>query len=198
MRMSSPIESTKTLPSPMEPVLAAWQITETTLSASPSGTTTSTFTLGRKSIVYSEPREISVWPFWRPKPRTSVTVMPTTPSSFSASLTSSSLKGLITASIFFIPASVTLAAAARLERLAVEGSVLPCRGVPGEVLGHRVLDQRLPDRGLPVDRGGPPHRGQEGLRAEVVEHEAGPGAPGRIELHHRVGEPARPPHHRCP
>src|SRR6185503_8140666 len=56
MRMASPIESTKTLPSPIEPVLADWQMTETTLSTRLSGTTTSTFTLGRKSIVYSEPR----------------------------------------------------------------------------------------------------------------------------------------------
>src|SRR2546425_856218 len=38
----------------------------------------------------------------RPKPRTSVTVMPTTPSSVSASFTSSSLNGLMMASIFFI------------------------------------------------------------------------------------------------
>ena len=55
--------------------------------------------------MYSEPRYSSVWPFWRPKPLTSVTVIPTTPSSCSASLTSSSLNGLITASIFFIRAS---------------------------------------------------------------------------------------------
>ena len=42
----------------------------------PSSTTTSIFTLGTKSTVYSVPRYISVWPFCRPKPRTSVIVMP--------------------------------------------------------------------------------------------------------------------------
>jgi len=31
--------------------------------------------------VYSVPRYISVWPFWRPKPRTSVMVMPVMPCS---------------------------------------------------------------------------------------------------------------------
>src|SRR4030095_7011618 len=43
-----------------------------------------------------------VWPFWRPKPRTSVTVMPITPIAVSASLTSSSLNGLMMASTFFM------------------------------------------------------------------------------------------------
>src|SRR5262249_12084176 len=56
MRMASPIGRTKTLPSPMDPVLAAPQMTDTTLSAIWSVTTTSTLTLGRKSMVYSEPR----------------------------------------------------------------------------------------------------------------------------------------------
>ncbi len=74
----------------------------TTLSTSPSGTTTSTFIFGRKSTVYSPPRYISVWPFCRPKPRTSLTVMPTTPAAVSASFTSSSLNGLMIASIFVI------------------------------------------------------------------------------------------------
>src|SRR5215510_12285448 len=94
--------STNTLPSPMEPVLAAPTIVALTLSTRWSGTTTSIFTLGRKSTVYSDPRYSSVWPFWRPKPRTSVTVMPITPISVSASFTSSSLKGLMIASIFFM------------------------------------------------------------------------------------------------
>jgi len=48
--------------------------------------------LGTKSTVYSVPRYISVCPFWRPKPRTSVTVMPLTPLCIKASLTSSNLK----------------------------------------------------------------------------------------------------------
>src|SRR5438093_596232 len=102
MRIDWLIGSTNTLPSPMEPVLAAPTIVALTLSTRWSGTTTSIFTLGRKSTVYSEPRYSSVCPFWRPKPRTSVTVMPMTPISVSASLTSSSLKGLMIASIFFM------------------------------------------------------------------------------------------------
>src|SRR5215510_5804540 len=94
--------STNTLPSPMEPVLAAPTIVALTLSTRWSGTTTSIFTLGRKSTVYSDPRYSSVWPFCRPNPRTSVTVMPITPISVSASFTSSSLNGLMIASTFFI------------------------------------------------------------------------------------------------
>src|SRR5262244_1353215 len=94
--------STKTLPSPMEPVLAAPTIVALTLSTRWSGTTTSIFTLGRKSTVYSDPRYSSVWPFCRPKPRTSVTVMPITPMPVRASFTSSSLNGLMMASTFFI------------------------------------------------------------------------------------------------
>src|SRR5207247_5221019 len=74
----------------------------TTCSTRCSGTTTSILTFGRKSTVYSDPRYSSVWPFWRPKPRTSVTVMPMTPISVSASFTSSSLNGLMMASTFFI------------------------------------------------------------------------------------------------
>jgi hypothetical protein len=34
---------------------------------------------GTKSTTYSAPRYSSVWPRWRPKPFTSVTVMPDTP-----------------------------------------------------------------------------------------------------------------------
>ena len=37
-------------------------------------------TFGRKSTLYSAPRYVSVWPFCRPKPRTSETVRPVTPS----------------------------------------------------------------------------------------------------------------------
>jgi len=42
-------------------------------SASPSSASTSTRTLGTKSTVYSAPRYTSVWPRWRPNPRTSET-----------------------------------------------------------------------------------------------------------------------------
>src|SRR5256884_7645205 len=100
--MLSSIGRTKTFPSPIDPVLAAPTIVCTTLSTRWSGTTTSILTFGRKSTVYSDPRYSSVWPFCRPKPRTSVTVMPITPISVSASLTSSSLNGLMIASTFFI------------------------------------------------------------------------------------------------
>src|SRR5438132_836272 len=92
----------KILPSPMFPVLAAAARTPATLSVRLSGTTTSTLIFGRKSTVYSPPRYSSVWPFWRPNPRTSETVIPITPMPVSASLTSSSLNGLMTASIFFM------------------------------------------------------------------------------------------------
>ena len=75
-------------------------------SVSPSFTTTSTFTFGRKSTTYSAPRYSSVWPFWRPNPLTSVTVSPVTPTSASASRTSSSLNGFTMAVICFMAAPV--------------------------------------------------------------------------------------------
>ena len=56
MRTDSLIGSTNTLPSPMEPVFAAPVMVSTTFFTRLSGTTTSIFTLGRKSTVYSEPR----------------------------------------------------------------------------------------------------------------------------------------------
>src|SRR5262249_24913626 len=93
---------TNHLPSPMEPVRAEAVIASTTLPTIPSGTTSSTLIFGRKSIVSPEPRYSSVCPFWRPKPRTSDTVIPMTPMSVSVALTSSSLKGLMIASIFFM------------------------------------------------------------------------------------------------
>src|SRR5882724_5293707 len=102
MRMAVSTGVTKILPSPMLPVLAAAATTSATLSTNWSGTTTSILIFGRKSTVYSPPRYSSVWPFCRPKPRTSDTVMPITPMEVSASLTSSSLNGLMIASIFFI------------------------------------------------------------------------------------------------
>src|SRR5438105_3470123 len=102
MRIAVSTGDTKIFPSPMLPVLAAAATTSATLSTNWSGTTTSILIFGRKSTVYSPPRYNSVWPFCRPKPRTSETVMPITPMPVSASLTSSSLNGLMIASIFFI------------------------------------------------------------------------------------------------
>jgi hypothetical protein len=66
------------------------------------GDATSSLIFGRKSTTYSAPRYTSVWPFCRPKPLTSVTVMPCTPTSASASRTSSSLNGLMIAMTIFI------------------------------------------------------------------------------------------------
>src|SRR3989338_5484918 len=81
-----------------------------TRSTSSSDTAASILTLGRKSTTYSAPRYSSVWPFWRPKPLTSVTVMPCTPMADKASRTSSSLKGLTMAvTIFMVGSPVRLA-----------------------------------------------------------------------------------------
>ena len=57
---------------------------------------------GQKINGVFAPAIVSVWPFWRPKPLTSETVKPCTPTAPRASLTSSSLKGLMIASIFFM------------------------------------------------------------------------------------------------
>ena len=67
---------TNILPSPTWPVCADRMIVSSTVCSLASDTTTSILILGTKSTVYSVPRYISVWPFWRPKPRTSVMVMP--------------------------------------------------------------------------------------------------------------------------
>src|SRR6476661_6628263 len=75
-----------------------------TRSTRSSDTAASIFTLGRKSTTYSAPRYSSVWPFWRPKPLTSVTVMPCTPIPERASRTSSSLNGLMMAVTSFMSA----------------------------------------------------------------------------------------------
>ena len=56
MRSTSSITETKIVPSPIRPVRAAAAIASTTRSASPSSTTTSSFTLARKSTTYSAPR----------------------------------------------------------------------------------------------------------------------------------------------
>src|SRR6187431_2202657 len=81
-----------------------------TRSTRSSATAASILTLGRKSTTYSAPRYSSVWPFWRPKPLTSVTVMPCTPMAERASRTSSSLNGLMMAvtSFMFSPGTCAL------------------------------------------------------------------------------------------
>ena len=59
-----------------------------------SRTTISSLILGRKSTTYSAPRYSSVCPFCRPKPRTSVTVMPWTPTCVERVLDLVELEGL--------------------------------------------------------------------------------------------------------
>src|SRR5690606_628846 len=102
MRTARSSGCTNTLPSPILPVLADLRIASTTGSTWSSVTATSSLILGRKSTTYSAPRYRSVWPSCRPKPLTSVTVMPVTPTSASASRTSSSLNGLMIAMTIFI------------------------------------------------------------------------------------------------
>src|SRR5262249_12710499 len=102
MRMISSIGRTKIFPSPMRPVLAAFSMASTTSTTCSSRTMISSFTLGRKSTTYSAPRYSSVWPFCRPNPFTSLTVRPCTPMPDRLSFTSSSLKGLMIASTFFM------------------------------------------------------------------------------------------------
>src|SRR5512137_624014 len=93
----------------------------------------SIFTLGRKSTTYSAPRYSSVWPFCRPKPLTSVTVMPCTPTADSASRTSSSLNGLMIAVISFMDVG---SRECKSERLADRDDHAALAGAV-RVLGHR-------------------------------------------------------------
>src|SRR5574343_1359026 len=97
IRMTCSRLKTKTLPSPILSVLADFSIASITCSSCSALTAASIFTLGKKSTTYSAPRYSSVCPFCRPKPFTSVTVMPCTPMAESASRTSSSLNGLMMA-----------------------------------------------------------------------------------------------------
>src|SRR5688500_17379654 len=105
MRMTFSRSNTNVLPSPIFPVLADFSIAAITRSSRSDFTAASTLTLGRKSTTYSAPRYNSVWPFCRPNPLTSVTVMPCTPIADSASRTSSSLNGLMIALTSFIRVS---------------------------------------------------------------------------------------------
>src|SRR6266850_317220 len=102
MRTTCSRSNTKILPSPILPVFADFSTASITCSSSSVLIAASIFTLGRKSTTYSAPRYNSVWPFCRPKPLTSVTVIPCTPIVDSASRTSSSLNGLMIAVTSFI------------------------------------------------------------------------------------------------
>src|SRR3954469_24359744 len=102
MRTTSSIGSTQILPSPILPVRAASVMTSMMRWTSSSSHSSSMRALGTKSILYSVPRYTSVCPAWRPKPCTSVTVMPFTSARLRASFTSSSLNGLMIALISFV------------------------------------------------------------------------------------------------
>src|SRR6267142_5958781 len=102
MRTTCSRSNTNILPSPILPVFADFSTASITCSSSSVLIAASIFTLGRKSTTYSAPRYNSVWPFCRPKPLTSVTVIPCTPIDDSASRTSSSLNGLMIAVTSFI------------------------------------------------------------------------------------------------
>jgi len=102
MRTTSSTGRTKILPSPTWPVRAALVAAAMTSPTRASSTTTSILTLTTKSTWYSAPRYTSLCPPWRPKPLTSLTVMPLTPISAKAALTSSSLKVLVMISTFFM------------------------------------------------------------------------------------------------
>src|SRR6476620_2765897 len=102
IRTTSLKSRTTIFPSPMLPVLAVRAMVSSTRATCGSATATSILTFGTNSIVYSVPRYVSLCPFWRPNPFTSVTVIHCTPISSSASFTSSSLKGLMTASTNFM------------------------------------------------------------------------------------------------
>src|SRR6185295_8270943 len=105
IRTTSSSDEMNTLPSPNFPVLAVLRTASTAPSASSSGMATSILTFGTSSILYSLPRYVSVWPFCRPYPFTSLTVIPTTPASWRAFFTASRRWGRTIASIFFIRSS---------------------------------------------------------------------------------------------
>ena len=65
MRMALSRSLMNIFPSPTWPVWAEWMMASSTVWSLSSGTTTSTLILGTKSTLYSAPRYISVWPFWR-------------------------------------------------------------------------------------------------------------------------------------
>src|SRR5262245_61337889 len=118
MRITFSRSNTKILPSPILPVFADFSIASIACSSNSLLIAASTFTFGRKSTTYSAPRYSSVWPFCRPNPFTSVTVMPCTPIADSASRTSSSLNGLMIAVTSFIGSLLERLAQRQDERVA--------------------------------------------------------------------------------
>src|SRR5204862_826736 len=149
---------TKILPSPILPVRAAASTASITRSTNSSATAASIFTLGRKSTTYSAPRYSSVWPFWRPKPFTSVTVMPWTPIAESASRTSSSLNGLMMAVTSFMGSPISVAA---LERFLD--------------VGHAATSRRVQSRQIGIEKAGGVVAGVIGAELDVLEQAFGYG-----------------------
>src|SRR5574341_322293 len=92
----------KILPSPLLPVFETAVIAAIVDSTSLSSTIISSCSFGRNSTQYSPARHWRQTPFWRPRPCTSVTVMPRIPFSSSAERTASRFSGRIIASTFFI------------------------------------------------------------------------------------------------
>src|ERR1700733_6735182 len=147
----------------------------------------STRALGTKSTTYSAPRYSSVCPRWRPKPLTSVTVMPDTPISDKAARTSSSLKGLIIAVISFIrelPPPFLLVSPLRR----IEGApFVPLSAAPILPLKRHFCPRRRPSRhqiGAEPPNIRPPVVLQTSLRE--------PSATPPTDPWHRSGRPAVP------
>src|SRR5690606_15138799 len=118
---------------------------------------------GRKSTTYSAPRYSSVCPRWRPKPLTSLTVMPCTPTSFRAFRTSSSRNGLMIAVTSFIRGSC----AGKTAVFYTKGAVL-CAG-PDAVSEHHgaaVHHDRLPGDEPALVTGEKQHRAHDVLRGK--------------------------------
>src|SRR5512142_2334278 len=144
MRITCSRSCTKILPSPILPVWADFSIASITRSSWSALMAASSLILGRKSTTYSAPRYSSVWPFCRPKPLTSVTVMPCTPMADKASRTSSSLNGLMIAVTIFIFTLLELSGASSprwpddlLERAAQRQH----RGALAQVLAQYVVER---------------------------------------------------------
>src|SRR4051812_17217360 len=158
MRTTCSNDETKIFPSPIFPVRAAASTASMTRSTMASSTAASIFTLGRKSTTYSAPRYSSVWPFWRPKPFTSVTVTPCTPMALRASRTSSSLNGLTMAVTIFMVISRLLGEGSEglldSEDQAAASQVLARGRRVGEHCGRIVLGVGADDGAAPGEAGG--------------------------------------------
>src|SRR6185503_19351890 len=152
----------------------------TTAATAPSATTISIFTFGTRSTVYSAPRYCSLWPFWRPNPRVSLTVRPWMPTCIRADFTSSNRWGLMMASIFFTRISLFLQSGKNgtrsfgnraLRRLVHDDSAVPHAAHLGHVeafdfdIGrHAVAHDRVDD--LVDDDRDDAHVGDAGQRAD--------------------------------